>query len=666
MDLARLLRPKTIAVIGGKPAAEVIRQNDRLGFTGQIWPVHPLRSEIESRSTFASPDALPDGPDAVFLAVNRHACIDIVANLALRGAGGVVCYASGFAETDKAGETLQQRLVEAAGDMPLLGPNCYGLLNYLDGVALWPDQHGGERVERGVAIVTQSGNIGCNLTMQRRGLPIAYLATLGNQAAVGLSHMIEALAADPRVTAIGLHIEGFDDPAAFARAASASRVPIVVVKTGTSAAGAAITISHTASLAGADAVADAFFRRLGVGRVHTLPALLETLKLLHVHGRLESAEIVSLSCSGGEAALIADRAEHTTVRLRAFTQAQREAVAATVPALVTVSNPFDYHTFHWANREALAATFTAVMRAGFALSVLILDFPRESRCIETDWVAAADALADACAATGGRAAIVATLPECLSEARAVALMGQGIAPLYGIDEALAAIAVAAQIEPASPMHASVAPPSGTVRTLDEAEAKGLLARYGVPIPVGHATSAASDVAAPSYPAVVKALGIAHKTECHAVRLGLADAASVARAARELEPLGSGLLVEEMVHGIAEIIVGVARDAVLGPYLLIGSGGVLAELIGDRAILMLPAARDEIARAITGLKVAALLAGYRGRPAGDVSAAIDAILAIQSFALAHLDRLVELDINPLIVTPDRAVATDALIRLTEVA
>ena len=666
MDLSRLLRPKTIAVIGGKPAAEVIRQNDRLGFSGDIWPVHPMRSEIERRATFADPASLPDGPDAVFLAVNRHACIDIVANLARGGAGGVVCYASGFAETDAEGEGLQRRLVEAAGNMPLLGPNCYGLLNYLDGVALWPDQHGGERIDRGVAIVTQSGNIGCNLTMQRRGLPIAYLVTLGNQAAIGLSHMIEALSADPRVTVIGLHIEGFDDPAAFAAAAAASRVPIVVVKTGASSAGAALTISHTASLAGADAVADAFFRRLGVGRVHTLPALLETLKLLHVHGRLDNADIVSLSCSGGEAALIADRAEATTVGLRPFTPAQREAVAATVPVLVTVSNPFDYHTFHWANREALAATFTAVMRAKFALTVLILDFPRTPRCIEDDWVAAAEALADACAATGRRAAIIATLPECLSEARAMALMRQNIVPLCGLDEALAAIAVAARVGPALQMLAPVALRSGTIRTLDEAEAKALLACHGVPIPAGSTSREAAALVAPPYPAVVKALGIAHKTERSAVRLGLPDAASVMRAARELEGFGSGLLVEEMIEGVAELIVGVARDPVLGPYLLLGSGGVLAELIGDRAILMLPAAREKIADALAGLKVAALLAGHRGRPAGDVAAAIDTILAIQSFAIAHLDRLVELDVNPLIVTPTRVVAADALIRLTELS
>ena len=151
---------------------------------------------------------------------------------------------------------LQAALIEAAGEMPVLGPNCYGMINYLDGALLWFDQHGGRRCERGVAILTQSGNIGLNLTMQRRGLPIGHLMTLGNQAKVGLSDCIAALVDDPRVSAIGLHIEAIDDVAAFdaaARKALAAKKPVVAVKAGRSERGAALALSHTASLAGADA-----------------------------------------------------------------------------------------------------------------------------------------------------------------------------------------------------------------------------------------------------------------------------------------------------------------------------------------------------------------------------------------------------------------------------
>ena len=659
----RLLRPRSIAVIGGKPAAEVIRQNDRLGYDGEIWPVHPTHEAVVGRPVFRSIADLPAAPDAVFLALNRHLTVAMVRALADLGAGGVICYAAGFAEVGDEGRLLQWQLREAARAMPVLGPNCYGTINYLDGAALWPDQHGGVRVARGVAIVTQSGNIGCNLTMQRRGLPIAYLATLGNQAVIGLSEMIEALSADSRITAIGLHIEGIDDAARFAAAVRVARragKPVVALKTGISAAGAALTISHTASMAGADAVVDAFLARAGVSRVRTIPEFLETLKLLHAHGPLSSRDIVSMSCSGGEAALMADLGERRRIRFRAFTRAQHAAIGATVPALVTVSNPFDYHTFAWADRAAMAAIFTEVMRAGFGIAVLILDFPREDRGNAADWIAAAEALADAARATGQPAAVVATMPEGISETRAQHLLAQGLIPLSGLDEALAAIEAAAdQGVPLAPPMLSAPPPSGTVRMLDEWDSKQLLARHGVPIP-----AARRDGMAPGYPAVAKALGLAHKTEQGGVLLHLRDAGAVAEAVRALRPLGAGVLVEAMVTGaVAEVIVGVARDP-LGPCLLLGSGGVLAELVADRAILMLPASAGDIRAALLSLKVAALLAGFRGRPAGSLDAAVTAILAIQAAAIAHLDRLLELDVNPLIVTPTEAVAADALIQLTE--
>ncbi|HMG49342.1 MAG TPA: CoA-binding protein, partial [Inquilinus sp.] len=318
-DLSRLLRPRSIAVIGGKPAAEVIRQSRRMGFAGEIWPVHPQHDTVEGLPAFRSVADLPAAPDAVFLGINRHATVEVTAALAGRGAGGAICYASGFSEVGAEGADLQAGLVAAAGSMPVLGPNCYGMINYLDGALLWPDQHGGKRVERGVALVTQSSNIAINLTMQRRGLPIAYVATLGNQAVAGLAEMVEAFLDDPRVTAIGLHIEGLADPAGLARAAARARrqgVPILALKTGRSPEGARLTLSHTASLAGADAVMDAFLHRIGVVRVASLPVLLEALKLLHVAGPLPGRDIASMSCSGGEAALIADAALGTGLRFR--------------------------------------------------------------------------------------------------------------------------------------------------------------------------------------------------------------------------------------------------------------------------------------------------------------------------------------------------------------
>jgi acyl-CoA synthetase (NDP forming) len=681
MDLERLLRPRSVAAIGGRYAAEVIRQCERMGFAGDLWAVNPSRAELAGRPCFASIEALPDAPDAAFIGIKRELTIDAVAALAARGAGGAVAFAAGFKEVGDEGALLQATLVEAAGAMPVLGPNCYGLINYLDGALLWPDEHGGARCERGVALVVQSSNVAINLTMQRRALPIAYVVALGNQAVVGLADVVSALADDPRVSAIGLYIEGIGDPAAFqaaARQARAGGTPIVALKVGRSEAGGRQALSHTASLTGADAVVDAYFERVGVARVSSITALLETLKLLHVHGPLPGGDIVSLSCSGGEAALIADAAQGRTVRLRPFAPAEREVIAATVHPLVTVGNPFDYHTFDWANASRLRATFEAVLRTRFDLAALIIDLPRDDRCNQRDWSTTLRAWCDAVAETGARSAVLASLPEGLPEPVARELVQSGIVPLTGIADAIEAIEAAAALgAPLTERPAAVGGPASSgaqgLKLLDEAEAKARLHAYGIAVPAGRIArspdAAVEAAAAFGYPVAVKLLGreFAHKTECAALRLHLGDATAVRQAAAELMVRGERLLIETMVSdAVAELIVGVARDAVIGAHLVIGAGGVLAELIADRVILLMPASAEEVRAGLARLRVARLLEGHRGRPEGDLEAAVDAVLALQRFALDHIAGLEELDINPLIVRPrgQGAVAVDALIRLRE--
>src|SRR6185312_2808521 len=309
--LDRLLRPKSIAVIGGGAfGMNVVEQCLKMNYAGALWPVHPSRSDVHGVPAFKSVADLPAAPDAAFVAVNRNLTIDIIRQLAEMGAGGAICFAAGFLETgndDAEGEGLQKALVEAAGTMPIIGPNCYGLINYADGALLWPDQHGGRRLEpgeKGAAIITQSSNIACNLTMQARGLPIAFLMTAGNQAQTGLSEMALGLIEDERVTALGLHIEGFDSVAGFEKLAARARAlkkPIVAMKVGRSEQARAATISHTASLAGSDAGSDAFLKRLGIARADSVPSFLETLKLLHAIGPLDGGKLSSMSCSGGEA-----------------------------------------------------------------------------------------------------------------------------------------------------------------------------------------------------------------------------------------------------------------------------------------------------------------------------------------------------------------------------
>ena len=305
-DLSRLLQPRSVAVFGGAWAVNVIGQLQRAGYAGEIWPVHPHRSEVGGLPAYSDVGNLPANPDASFIAVNRKGAVEILAALAEVGAGGAVCFASGFAETaqeEQAGGELQEALLQAAGDMPFLGPNCYGFINYLDGVPLWPDEHGGAPVERGVAVLAQSSNIAVNLSMQRRSLPIAYLATAGNQAQLSQASIGLQLLADERVTALGVHIEGFTDLEGWQALAASSRVlrkPIVALKAGRSELAQSLTRSHTASLAGSEAGAAALLARLGIAQVHGLLEFVEALKFLHCAGPLPGRRLASLSCSGGK------------------------------------------------------------------------------------------------------------------------------------------------------------------------------------------------------------------------------------------------------------------------------------------------------------------------------------------------------------------------------
>jgi len=565
--------------------------------------------------------------------------------------------------------------------MPFLGPNCYGFINYLDGAALWPDQHGGQRVERGVAVVTQSGNIAVNVTMQQRSLPLAYIITLGNQAAVGIPECMEALLEDERVTAIGLHIEGISDLAAFERAALLAlerRIPVVALKTGSSAAGAALAFSHTASLAGSDGLFNAIFDRLGIARARTVPELLETLKFLHVAGPLKGNRISSMSCSGGEASLMADLAEGRSVVFPDLAPAHKTEVQNSLGEMVHVSNPLDYHTYIWGDEARLTHAFTAMLRGDYDVSMVILDFPRGDRCQMDSWWPTVNAITSAAQTTGNQAAIVSSLGELLPEAIGFSLIEKGLAPMHGMTEALSAFEGAyrigrAQDAPRPPRLLGGTAPSGTPRLSDEWESKRMLAAHGLTVPQGALVSSATEAVAAAealgFPVAVKAVGpdIAHKTEIGGVALNLHNADAVDAAVGRMAKLAKRFLVEKMVtDSVAELIVGISRDPQFGPYLVVGFGGILVELIGDSRVLLLPTDRDRVRAALDSLKTAPLLKGYRGKPAADVEAAIDAIMAIAGFAEANADTIVELDVNPLMLRPKGkgVVAADALIRLAK--
>lgn len=666
-DLTRLFAPKTIAVIGGGAWCEaIIAAARQVGFTGTIVPVHPAGKTIAGLASVTSADQIDTPIDAAFIGVNRHATLDVVAQLRDLDCGGATCFASGFSEAeaeDATGTDLQSQLVAAAGDMPILGPNCYGFLNALDGAGIWPDQHGLVPVDRGVAILTQSSNILINLTMQMRGLPIAQVVACGNQAQTTQTDIGLHLLDDPRITALGLHIEGFGDLRGWeslAQKARAKGIALIALKSGRSDQAQAAAISHTASLTGSDAGADAFLKRLGIRRANSLPVFLEALKLAHVFGPLPAKSIASISCSGGEAALAADTALNTQLTFPPLTEPQRGALSAVLGPMVALANPLDYHTYIWRDMASMTACWAALTGDNVTLTLVILDYPRADRCDASDWDVATRAVIEAARTSGRRFAVVATLPELLPEHTAAHLMAHGVAPLNGLDHAMAAIDLMSDPVPPSPDPVLLPGNDRATSPLTEAQAKSELAEFGVPIP-GNVTVTGPVTNIPlQFPVAVKVLGLAHKTGADGLALNLQSLEQVQTAQATLA--AGDLLIEEMVpDAVAEILVGVTRDPAHGFVLTVGAGGTMTEILADTASVLIPATDADIRVALSGLQIAPILNGYRGKPGMNWDAAVQTIMSIQSYVIAKADQVEEVEVNPMICTPTRAVAVDALIR-----
>ena len=658
-DLRRLLRPRSIAVLGSGWAANVVEQCAKMGFDGPVWPVHPTRDQISGVPCYRSLADLPHAPDATFIGVNRHATLDVVAELAAMGAGGATCFASGWEEAGEA--DLQARLVQAAGDMPILGPNCYGVINYLDGALLWPDQHGGVRVDRGVALLSQSSNIVINLTMQARGLPVAYVACLGNAAQVGLAELADALLSDERVTALGMYVEGIDDAAAFADLAERARAAgkgIVCIKSGKTELSRTAAASHTASLAGGGAASSAFLRACGVAEVATPAELIETLKIFHHCGPQIGPRLCSLSCSGGEAGLVADLAAPFGVDFPPPSDAQRQRLGEILGPIVFISNPLDYHTFIWGDGPRTTDVFTTML-AGYDAGIFIIDPPRPDRCDPSSFQPALDAVVAASQNTGKPAFAVASLPENFDEALAVKMAAPNVVPMMGLETALGAIKAAQTGPNRGGWRPWPAMGGRRLQMRDEASSKALIAGAGVAVPRSATAPTLPELAAKAAgltaPLALKGLGFAHKTEAGAVRLGLVTLDGQAEMAG-----AQGYLAEEMVTGVvAELLVGLRRDPVYGATVTLGFGGVTAEVLADTVTLVLPVTEDAVAQALRGLRLWPLLDGYRGRPKAAVAAAIRAVMALQDL-MRSTPTLEEIEINPLMLTASDAVAVDAVI------
>ena len=669
--LRRLFSPKSVAVIGGGVwCRSVIEQLFKIDYKGKIFPVHPSKKEILGLKYFKDLEAVPANIDASFVGVNRNTTIEVVKKLNELNAGGAVCFASGFleAENDKQGSgELQKSLIEAAGDMPILGPNCYGFINYLDRSVLWPDQHGGKPVDRGVAILTQSSNLAINITMQTRGLPISYIMSVGNQASLGFSKIGMYLLSDPRVTALGLHIEGIGDVRAFEELAAKARKlgkSIAVLKVGKSVEARKAAQSHTASLAGDAQGAKSLFKRLGIAEVDKLEVLLETLKIFHLNGPLLTKNVRSLSCSGGEASLVSDLGQEYGIKFPELEKENVSELRSVLGEMVALSNPLDYHTYIWGNVEAMASAFIAMMRGHDGITIVVVDFPRDDNCDPSAWNCVVKAAKKAKNTSDKPLALVSTLSENIPEHVSFELLESNIITLHGLDTGLAAISASVSNQTiVDPKPIFLSNPTGKSTLVDEYTAKKSLEKYGLKIPktekclLSDALFVSDQI---GFPVVLKVLGPAHKSELGEVFLNLENQKAVKNALKKVSK--KHVIIEKMIDdAIVELLIGIVHDPAHGMLLTIGAGGVFTEILSDTSSLLLPSSEDDVLECFNQLKISRIAKGYRGFSGVELNQIVDAIMKIQEFVFDNRDRVFEIEINPLIVTSSEAIVGDALIR-----
>ncbi|AFY19945.1 acetate--CoA ligase family protein [Pseudomonas sp. UW4] len=689
-NLKRMLAPQHVAFVGGRSMARALKRCAEGGYPGQMWLVNPQHDSLEGVPCVRSVAELPCGPDAVFIATNRELTLTCVAELAAIGAGGAICYASGFAETGAEGQALQQQLLKAAGDMALLGPNCYGLLDYLHSCALWPVAHGGKAVQKGVAVLTQSGNFAYNLSMSDRSLPVAYMASVGNQAQLGVAELMDVLLDEPRVTAIGLHLEGLKNVPGFARAAHKALergIPIIALKTGVSQIGAELALSHTSSLSGSDALYDALFDRLGVIRVSGPVSFVETLKAAACGNLPAGNSLIALACSGGDAGLIADYAERNDLGLPKLDQGQVGELAQVLPSYANLVNPLDFTTAIWGDGEALNRMLDSALRTEADAAMLVLDYPSEFTGERKECDLLLELYCAALQRHGKTGFVTSAFPELLPAHARERLHAQGVAALQGVEDGLAAWGRIAGYQrnrqallalgesalvPLCP-HAL----EGEGRLLNEWDSKQALKAFGLPTPDGVLSTpdqALKDAESLGYPLVLKAVSaqLPHKTEAGAVALNLKDGAALSAALEKMRASIAAyapgvafdqLLLEPMAKPpLAELIVGIKRENDFGLALVIGAGGILVELLKDSRSLLLPTTDGAIRNALLSLRSAPLLQGFRGRESADLDALVTAIRAVADYACENAAQLLELDVNPLLVGAQGTTAVDALIRL----
>ena len=683
--LGALWAPETVAIVGasadptktgGRPVAYLRKH----GFAGQIWPVNPRVSDIDGLPCFATVADLPGAPDVAIVLLGVERAEAAVRDLAAKGCKIAIVLASGYGEAGAEGRMRQDALRDAAGAMRLLGPNTIGALDLSSGIVLSASGalEGDDLPRGGISVASQSGGIlGALLSRgAARGIGFCKLASTGNEADLDIADLIEAYAADPATSVIAAYIEGIRSVDKFRRAALAARdagKPLVVYKIGRSASGARAAVSHTGAMAGEDRVYDALFRQVGAIRAETFSDLLDLPAMLAGGRKMGGPRVAILTSTGGAGSLVAD---HCGILGLDVPELDRETGAILGDLLgqggPVTANPVDV---------TLAGVEPAIMTA--ATQALLASDQIDGVVV----VVGSSALARPDVAVGAiQSGALASRKPLIAYVsphapHILARLNRDGVPAFAAPETCATVLKAALAgpKPAMPLvHAAMALPADLpVGSLTETEASNLFSAFGVPSPQSYVVDTAAEAAkaakAIDGPVVLKAVSraIAHKSDVGAVRVGLASddvgpalEAMAARLAAQNLPQPDGYLVQAMVRGGIEMILGLRRDPQLGPMILLGAGGVQAEIAGDSTIRMLPLAQGDARAMLDDLRVTPLLQGYRGAPSHDIDALVAAIEGVARMAQALGDRLSEAEINPLFVLPQGAgvVAADGLVVL----
>lgn len=687
--IERLLAPRSVAVVGasdkpGALGASVIANLDRNGFAGAVYPINPNRATIAGRACLAEIAALPDGVDVAVLAIPRAGVLPAIRALAARGVGAAVIFSAGFAEGGEAGLAEQREIaaIAAQAGMVVEGPNCLGLVNHLTGAPLtFVETRVSPPVEaqRGIGIVSQSGAMAAVLgtVFQARDLGLTVSVSTGNEAASGVEDYVAWLVEQPATQVIAMIVEQFRQPRRFlaaARAAHSAGKTIVLLHPGKSGAARESAATHTGAMAGDYDLMRLLVAQAGVVFAETLEELADIAEIAVRCPVLPERGVAVLGESGAFKALMLDLAEEIGLPLPVLDDANAPALRAALPDFVGVSNPLDMTAQGLVEPDLYARTLGALLgdaRIGTVLLGIIQTDPVTTGIKVPPLLRALDAGA-------GKAVIFAGLDEGapIPAEEVAALRARGVPYFPSSERALRAVArLVARTTPrvdsgAAGPRLDLPAPGGVV---PEHRAKALLAPAGFAFPAARLATTPDEAmraaAAIGYPVVLKAQSdeLSHKSDAGGVAVGIADATALAAAwtrmvadvAAHLPGVAlDGILVEAMGAKGLEMIVGARRDPDWGAAVLVGFGGVQAEVLKDVTLIAPETTRADIAAAIRGLRSAALLDGWRGSPALDVDALAALVERLAAVMQAN-PRVREVDLNPVILYPQGAVALDAL-------